>query len=692
MSIGIQDLSDELVVRITKVLARRPEYGIALPSRRWLQRQEEKMRDLPKELLRSSNLFKRLATKIVDSIDPNIVDPRAILCKTHSNLNPFLIRRLFIALAYEVTVHTDALRSWPGRTSAPELSAFVGRLDSIAALWTEPLLFHEIYGLAPFDGHHVFVKSSCEACCLAAVGASGRALADLRAALIDRMERRRAISSGQEPRLYRVVEAWIDHLRKHREGVGRSEECRAMSDALVDELRMAGPQIEAWRAEQKQQHSMLRAAKRSVYTELRRTKTGAKIAPLPANAGHKRRTRDGIPVALADVESAADQRQSALYMNKAESIYRPDSLSGYSDVYERQRVVRDLPPGPRPAAPEPARESGTSNGLPTQSFLNQFVQSMSINDEPGPYNFEEEQEDNERDYEEEERSRDKVEEWWASMLCESQLDLGQDDAKSVVSMVHPAFRPSGSRIAESALPDPLHVKKDRGPPIQSSGDRGTTVSAWTDCTVYTTDASTIHPSTQNLPPVPKIPSMYKHREGSSVVSNKAPGASSRPPTSSTNKTNPENPTSSSKNGKDAPLNWPAPPHGRHYPPTARDNPGPNRKVFLPGSDAESTFSAQRHAFLMERFKTKEGKPEGNSTISHHSQASHHTTPTQHASTPPRPSPPAPSSVYDRDSISSASSSVYDRHSMTSESRASSSGSAHNRYSVTSMSSEAWNPV
>ncbi|KAI0548067.1 hypothetical protein F4679DRAFT_574358 [Xylaria curta] len=559
MSIAIQDLSDDEVVRITNVLARRPEYGIAVPSRRWLQRQEEKIRDLPKELLKSTNLLKRIATKIADTIDPNIVDPRAILCKTHSGLNPFLIRRLFIALAYEVTVHTDALRSWPGRTSAPELSAFVGRLDSIAALWTEPQLFHDIYGSAPFDGHHVFVKSACEACCLAAVGASGRALADLRASLVDRMERRRA-KPGQEPRLFRVVEAWIDHLQKHREGPSRSEECRAMSETVVHELRIDRSQIEAWRAEQKQ------VARHSVYSELRRTKTGTKIAPLPTSASHKRSTRHGIPIALADIETAADQRHSAMYTHRAESIYRPDSLSGNSVVNERQRLSRNLPPGPR---------------SPRDSFTSRFEQAMSINDEPSP--------EDERDYDEEERSRARVEEWWASMLQESRLDLGQrDDAQSVVSMVHPAFRPSGNRIAESvagsALPSPLHVKKDRG-------DRGTVASEWTDCTVYTVDDS----------------------------SNKSQSTISRH-------------TSSSKKhrGDASTTNWPAPPHGRRYPPTARDNRGPNRKT----------------------------KEEGNSSRA------------------PRP----PSSVYDSDD--SVSSSVYDRHSMTSE-RPRASNSGYDGYSVAS---------
>ncbi|KAI0440073.1 hypothetical protein F4803DRAFT_553452 [Xylaria telfairii] len=721
MSIGIRDLSDELVVRITKVLARRPEYGIAIPSRRWLQRQEEKMRHLPKELLRSSNIFKRLATKIADSIDPNIVDPRAILCKTHSDLNPFLIRRLFVAVAYEVTVHTDALRSWPGRTSAPELSAFVGRLDSIAALWTEPQLFHEIYGLAPFDGHHVFVKSTCEACCLAAIGASGRALADLRASLIDRMERRTAKPSVKEPRLYRVVEAWIDHLRKHCEEVSRPEECRALSDAIVDELRMAKPQIDAWRAELKQRHSRLRAAKRSVYAELRRTKTGAKITPIPASTSRRRQTRDGIPVALADLETATNQRRSAMYTSRARSIYRPDSLSGYSEVHERQQAVNRIPTSNilRPPAPEPARESGTSNGLPTQSFLNQFEQDLSLNDQPGRYDFEEEQEDDERDYEEEDRSWVKVQEWWANTLRESGIDPGRDDTKSVVSMVHPAFRPGGSCVAESALPDPLHVQKGHDSPPRTSGDRGTTVSAWTDCTVHTINASTIQPGTRNVPPVPNIPSMNKHRGDSLGVGNKTPGASSRlsasrtktsstvrnnqqsiigsraPTDQKTSKTSPKDPESSSKKDKDTPLNWPAPPHGRHYPPTARDNPGPNRKVFPPGSDVDSGFSAHRQAFLTERFKTKKGE---SSTTSHHGRKRRHSQPSHHTTLAPAPTHPAqstrpprpPSSVYDRESVSSVSGSVYDRHSMTFKSRASS--SAQDRYSVTSMSSSAWSPL
>ncbi|KAI0110373.1 hypothetical protein GGR51DRAFT_89400 [Nemania sp. FL0031] len=509
MSIEIRDLSDELIVQITGVLARRPEYGIAIPSRRWLQRQEEKIKQLPKELSRPSGL-RRLAIKIADRIDPNIVDPQAILCQTHSRLNPFLIRRLFIALAYEVTVHTDSLRSWPGRTSDPELSALVGRLDSITALWTEPRLFQEIYGLTPFDGHHIFVKSSCEACCLAAVGASGRALADLRTVLIDRMERRSARPSGNKPRLHRVVEAWIDHLREKRGDIGRAEECRALSEALLIRLRVARPQILAWRAEQRRQ----RAAQRPIYAELRRSRAGAEITPLPASAGHTRRTRNGVPIALTDVEGAEAQRRAAAQGSRAKSIYRPDSLAPHSEVDMRQRATRAAP---------------TGDVEPTQS---QVKQETSMEDDRG---FNDDLEDQElEDDAHTERSRATVQNWWANLLSQSRLDLGQDDAKSMLSMVHPAFRPTTSSIAPSTLPGPVPTN-DGEQQAEASGEQYQGArSAWTDCSVQSLQSpSSIRLDSKNVPPVPRIPS--EHRPSSSETSEPR-------------------------------VNWPAPPEGRSFPP------------------------------------------------------------------------------------------------------------------------------
>ncbi|KAI1361569.1 hypothetical protein F5Y08DRAFT_15505 [Xylaria arbuscula] len=669
MSVAIQDLSDELVVRMASVLARRPEYGIAIPSRRWLQRQDEKIKQLPKELLRPSGL-KRLAIKIADHIDPNIVDPQALLCKTHSALNPFLIRRLFIALAYEVTVHTDALRSWEGRSFDPELSALVGRLDSIVALWTAPELFHEIYGTAPFDGHHVFVQSGCEACCLAAVGASGRALADLRATLVNRMEERQGRKGpGKEPRLYRVVEAWIDQLRKRRDSSDhRAEQCRAWSDNLLVNLRMVRPQIKAWRAKQKKQHAELQAAKRPVYAELRRTSSGAaRIKSLPPGAGGKRRTRNGIPVAVVDSEGAEGQRCAAMSSLRRDSIYRPDSLAGHSEVHKRERASRERTTSThntRPAAPEPARMSGpSSEARPTESFLHRYEQEIPLNNDYDAYENAGEEEEaslDEPDYVEE--SRSKVQGWFAHHLNNPDLDLGtQDDTQSVVSMVHPAFRPSVAHVAASAVPEPLRLSTDKSPtappnvPVASRK----APSEWTDCTVQTF----AHAGQSNVPPVPRIPSAYRpykpERQPSQVPATVVSGFQSRQTSTTTfpqyedpfagNRESRAESTASSTSTAKArrrkseddkappppPPNWPAPPHGRGR---------QGSELFLPQSDVGSTVSEQRHAFLVQRFKPKAEQPPLINTERNSS-----TTTNAGAHRASR----ASSSVYSRTSVSSA---------------------------------------
>ncbi|KAI0424548.1 hypothetical protein F5Y09DRAFT_137848 [Xylaria sp. FL1042] len=579
MTFEISDLSNSLVVRITDVLARRPEYGIARPSQRWFQRQEEKIKNLPKELLGPSAL-RRIAIKIADRIDPNIVDPRAVLCKTHSGLNPFLIRRLFIAVAYEVTVYTETLRSWQSKALDPGLSAMVGRLDSIVALWTPPELFHDIYGLTPFDPHHVFVKSGCEACCLAAVGASGRALADLRVVLIDRMERRaenrkgsssRKVSSEKgsywkEPRLYRFVEAWIDQLRKQGDSEDRAEQCRALSEPLLAQLRVARHQIKAWRAQQNG------TSHRQTYAELKRTPSGAKIAPLPRHSRHHRRTRDGIPIAVVDVNGAEGLRKAANPPSEGRSIYRPDSISGYSHILERHRDPR--PTDSRPPSPEPPQGDGLGEAGPTSSFLYRFEQELSIHDHDPPAEY---GEGGGRGWAGSmEESRLKVEDWFKTRVTHSQLLANEDYAKTKLSMVHPAFR-SMSTIAQSAMPPPLQLKKDREP--KPGGEEA---SVWTDCSVYTVDDGS--KAATNVPPVPKMPSKCKPSDRSSRHVPPFQHSSHRK-SNSRSEVKPEN------ENPEVP-NWPAPPT---YDSIAAGNP--------------YAIAGPSEAYLKERFKPRYADPE-----------------------------------------------------------------------------------
>ncbi|KAI1500401.1 hypothetical protein F5X99DRAFT_238852 [Biscogniauxia marginata] len=618
MSIDISDLTDDDVVSLTRLLCRRPEYGIAIPSGKWLRRQEEKTKYLSKHMLRPTNPLRRFVMRIADSIDPNMVDPQAVLCQTHAVLNPWLIRRLFLAVAYEVTVHSDALRSWNGRTAIPALSAFVARLDAVNALWTEPDLYHECYGTAPFQNHMIYVKSGCEACILGAVGANAQVLADLRAILIDRTERRPERPDGRRskgPRLVRVVEGWIDHL-----GEDRAARCREWSDDVLVELRATRSEVRRWRGEQKREHKRSRAARQSVYMELRRSDSGHRLSSVPSDARRRRRTRHGIPMALADREGADEQRRAAMYSHTtgAESVFRPDSLCNFSQAGKRQRSGHDTQTS-RPIGPEPVRMSGPSNGSPTRSFIQRFEREVAVDEEQEPYDdYEEEQEFEERDFEQEERSRTKVRDWYATRLADQDVD----DTKSSLSMIHPAFQPQTTYGAPSAVPQGLHVKKDRDPskPQVKTGtrhadSRPTNQSAmWTDATVYTVDPSNAAaPDPKDVPPIPRVPSRYNKRQ-----EHQQPGAREIPissPIDRSTSSRPPDPGPDEKLiNKDTPLNWPAPASPPQPQPQPQPRAGmqkPTRKYLFQDSEAGSRLTATQKQYLRDHREMKDFAKEDN---------------------------------------------------------------------------------
>ncbi|XXH04958.1 hypothetical protein Hte_011382 [Hypoxylon texense] len=509
MSIDIRDLSSGNVDRVARLLSRRPEYGIARPSRRWFQRQEVKIKSFPNELLDTSNFLKRLIIKLADNINPDAVDPRAVLCKVHSPLNPWLIRRLFLAVAYEVTVHSDTLRSWKGKKDVPGLSAFVGRIDAVAALWTAPDLYRQCYGTPPFESHMVFVKSGCEACILAAVGANARVLADLRAILIDRIERRSPRRDGRpanEPRLIRYIESWIHYLQEER-----ATKCLARSDNVLAELRNARPQLIQWRNWRRRQHRSSRASGTAMYSELKRSNRGDRLTPVPAHASHSRRTRDGIPMAMADREDAEERRRAAMYsLQDEESIYRPDSMN-------------------------PLAEAG-----PPAIFR---YDAMSEQDPETPYDadpygtYEERDEDElERTLGQEEDGRSHVGDWYADRLTISRADLTADDRRSVLSTIHPAFQPTQRSTPDVSRRDQQHAGSPRDrfthgsavPPPLGLGGNGANrrrsastqrfdnrASVWTDVTVHTDSTHTASPRMGDAPPIPRVPSEYRRRESTS---------------------------------------------------------------------------------------------------------------------------------------------------------------------------------
>ncbi|KAI1417480.1 hypothetical protein F5Y13DRAFT_58852 [Hypoxylon sp. FL1857] len=582
MSIDIQDISDGSVKRLTRVLCRRPEYGVAIPSRRWLIRQDEKLKALPTEVLRPSNLFKRLALKIVNSIDPSVIDPRAVLCKTHTALNPWLVRRLFLAIAYEVTVHTDALRSWKEKRDNPVLAAFVGRVDAIAALWTEPSLYCQCYGTPPFENHMVFVQSSCEACILAALGANARVLADLRATLVDRVERRRPRKDGRpakEARLSRYVEEWINHLQPER-----AAKCKAMSETVLTQLRATRSELTQWRNRRRKERRNSQLANQPVYTELRNTRSGPKLSIVPSDAPRKRRTKGGIPVAIADLEGAEDQRRIAMFSINQEandgnkSIFRPDSICDNS----------------RFGQPGPAYDPTNEQPQPTNDYV--YPQYDDYDDEEGLADLE-------RDYDGEEASRRKVAEWYTTRLEETGPDRTADDAKSMISMIHPAFRSVNDVFSNpSAAPQPLMFKKDRTPTSDPSNTRST---VWTDATVYTANPSTANDGQRDgqrdVPPVPRVPSAYRHEENRRSGSGRASSSRTSRPRSTI-------PASSSVYSDEIP---PAPSGSRSSRPTSTPARNPVRNFLFTESEAATQASTGQRQYVHSRQRMRSFAREDN---------------------------------------------------------------------------------
>ena len=235
MDIRVHELTDREVQLLTGILSRRPSFGIGRPSKRWLEHQARLVASLPAEIKRPGNFLKRFVVKYGDSIDRSIFEyPPAVLCPTHYELHPRLMRRLFVMVLDEVTRHADRLRRSAGSgvgsgSVDPHLAALVDRVDGLGALWMEPELYLETFHAPPSDRRMVKVESFCEACTLAVLGANARTLADLRALILDRAER---LSERRERRRHRDE---AERARRHEERKKRHEERKERRKAEWEE-------------------------------------------------------------------------------------------------------------------------------------------------------------------------------------------------------------------------------------------------------------------------------------------------------------------------------------------------------------------------------------------------------------------------------------------------------------------------
>ncbi|KAH8673778.1 hypothetical protein BX600DRAFT_215464 [Xylariales sp. PMI_506] len=445
MDCTVSQLSKADIDRLASVLCRRPDYGIAQPSQRWQTRQQEKVATLPKVLLRTKNILKKITLQIVDHIDRQLMPPAAVLCSCHARLNPYLIRNLFLLLAAEVSVHTDRLRALPTKDST--LSDFIDRMDSINAYWMSREVFLKVFGQAPYDNRFVRVLSGCEACILATVGANGRILADLHGQLLSRERRKekkkshRRLSKKSKPRLLRVVDSWIGYL-----DMPSAEQVHKWSAELLKHFTSIQPELRRHRS-QVRKHRDVR--------ELIIDHGEFRVRRLSRENRASRRSHAGIPLpaTIQGVQSRGGQLSPTYQsFSDVKSIYRADSMLGHDTplILDPYTKSTHKPSQDTCDHPEISLEGALSGNDSDSELGEQDAEGI-------PY-----------------RSRRKVQDWYSRLLIGSEADM------------HPAFQYAYSKTDDDAyIPDSPGTEqpsvRTSSPPRQESRSMlGATRTEWID--------------------------------------------------------------------------------------------------------------------------------------------------------------------------------------------------------------------
>ncbi|RNJ57232.1 hypothetical protein D7B24_006267 [Verticillium nonalfalfae] len=229
----IEDFPVRAVQKLTAMLTLPPQHGLVRPTAGWQASQSEAVANLPQSCRRPPieganpiKLLKRGLMKMSEKHSLPLVPDAAVLCQAHKELHPWRMRSLFLLLASECGIRSDRIRRHQGFDGIPpaqDVQDFVYRMTSIAGLWIAPADFAARFGFQPDVLRPL--RSGCEACMLAVVGARAQLLVDLRANMLARSKR------GHEPAFLRFVDAWIEWFGDDASAVF------AESQALSDQLR-----------------------------------------------------------------------------------------------------------------------------------------------------------------------------------------------------------------------------------------------------------------------------------------------------------------------------------------------------------------------------------------------------------------------------------------------------------------------
>jgi hypothetical protein len=438
-------------------------------TREWRGRQTEKMNRLPQILMRTTNPLLGLAVRFTEKYKASYLPSAAILCPTHKALDPWLIRRLFILLAAEVTVRSDRFRSFHGSEKLPlteSISSFVQRMNGVSALWLDAAFFDAAFGTRAPESLPS-VKSKCEACIMAVVGAHDQVLVDLRANMLARSR-----SGTVVPRFLRLVDEWIDHFNEKDAAA-----INAQADVLASELRVV-------RKETTRLRKMRKDGKRG----------DGKKGPYQQRVRKMRTTKEGYPV-----PKKPSQRSSSKPTSTFDSKHGIPKLTEGEDEDNFTQIDR---PEDRCEFYEDEEDDIYDNGTRPDNY--------ELGHEYGQYELDDDDDEGTLQAEEHRADGPTYEEQIMSWYVRSTSALGSvsqhnNDVFPDSDRIHPAFRdavPSfaPSFSAKSAIPRPLKVNKN-----DAGGDDDDDRS-YVTVTVHTDRDDEV----ANIP-VPRIPSQYGTR-------------------------------------------------------------------------------------------------------------------------------------------------------------------------------------
>jgi hypothetical protein len=466
----------------------------------WHNRQSEKISQLAEALQRPQDWGGKLSiltNKKLKLTIEDLVPVCAVLCPSHSGLNPWIVHRIFQLIMSEVTHLLNPVREFldnPTRhdvklkTSLGEVQDYVDRMNSIQSLWTGPDSFLKIVGENYPPGLAMpHVETKCEACCCSCIGASGQALCDLRAMMYGRSHRHRV------PVLVPVVEAWIERF-----GKVNADRLFAESSLMARDVR-----------------------------HIRRRIMGRK--------SHRRHRRHRTPYEkrmkkLARMESDLDkQRLSASQVRAA----RGEIDKKLDDMFGKESRWPNGRQGRHTSASVRAKDSRDDRFVPASDNPTVQLQDDTANAEKVDGGRDECDEFDEADEGAAYKQQDRLHHWYDTFT-----EIAGPSGPSNVGSLHPAVRQTAagienrwakSQVAMSAVPDPLCFSRNVTPPEGdedddvfvpvAAADHGepaqSRVSDWTDASVHTLATQSTRksargrrPACSQAPSIPQVPTTY----------------------------------------------------------------------------------------------------------------------------------------------------------------------------------------